>query len=65
MEMSNEAPTGDGRDRTLNNSEQLADFKAGVHLNVVFPPLNMDLIEIARSRFEQYKNCLRILLLYV
>ena len=37
----------------------------GVHLNVVFPLLNMSLIEVSRSRFEQYKNCLLILLLYV
>ena len=40
-------------------------LKAGVHLNVVFPPLNMGWIEISRSRFKQYKNCLLILLLYV
>ena len=29
-------------------------------MNVVFPPLNMDLIEISRSRLKQYKNCLLI-----
>ena len=40
-------------------------IKAGVHLNVVFPPLNMDLKETSRSRSEQYKNCQLILLLYV
>ena len=26
-------------------------IKAGVHMNVVFPPLNMGSIEISRSRF--------------
>ena len=34
--------------------------KAGVHLNVVFPPLNMSLIEIPRSRFKQSRNSLLI-----
>ena len=40
-------------------------IKAGVHMNVVFPPLNMGLIEISRSRFKQYKNCLLIPLFHV
>ena len=40
-------------------------IKVGFSLNVVFPPLNMCLIEISRSRFEQYKNSMLILLLYV
>ena len=31
-------------------------LKAGVHLNVVFPPLNMGLTEISRSRFKQCRN---------
>ena len=40
-------------------------FKAGVHLNVVYLPLNMGLIEISRSLFKQYKNCLLITQFYV
>ena len=31
-------------------------IKAGVHFNVVFPSLNMGLIEISRSRFKQSRN---------
>ena len=31
-------------------------IKAGVHLKVVFPPLNLGLMRISRSRFKQSKN---------
>ena len=31
-------------------------FKAGVHLKAVFTPLKISLMEISRSRFNQYKN---------
>ena len=34
-------------------------------MNVDFPPQNMGLIEISRSRFKQYKNCLHIPVLHV
>ena len=47
------------------STKRFERFKAGVHLNAVFSPLNMGLIEISRARFVQYKNCLLILLLYV
>ena len=40
-------------------------IKAVLHLNVVFKPLNMGLIEISRSRFKQYKNSSLISQFYV
>ena len=41
------------------------NLKAGLNLNVVFPLLDMGLIEIFRSRFKQYKNSIIIPLFYV
>ena len=38
----------------------MQSLKAGVHLNVVFPPLTMGLIEISRSRFKQSRNSMLI-----
>ena len=35
-------------------------FKAGVDLKAVFPPLNLGLMRISRSRFKQSKNSLLI-----
>ena len=40
-------------------------IKAGVHVNVVFPPLNMGLLDISRSRFKQSKNSMLISQFYV
>ena len=40
-------------------------FKAGVQRNVVFPPLNMGLIEISRSLFKPYRNSMLITQFYV
>ena len=37
----------------------------GVHLKAVFPPLNLGLIRISRSRFKQSKNSLLISQIYV
>ena len=31
-------------------------LKGGLHLNAIFPPLDMALMEISRSRFKQSKN---------
>ena len=31
-------------------------LKGGFNLNVIFPPLDMALMEISRSRFKQSKN---------
>ena len=39
--------------------------KAGVYLNVGFPPLNMKLIDITRSRFKQSRNSMLITQFYV
>ena len=39
--------------------------KGGVNLNAIFPPLDMALMEISRSRFKQYKNFMLIPLIYV
>ena len=39
--------------------------KAGVYLNVVFPPLNMGSIDISRSRFKQSRNPMLITQFYV
>ena len=36
------------------------NLQAGVHLNVVFPPLNMGLKEISCSRFRQSRNSMFI-----
>ena len=38
---------------------------AGVHLKAVFPPLNLGLIRISRSRFKQSKNSLLTSQIYV
>ena len=42
-----------------------ASFKAGVQLNVVFPPLNMVLIEKSRSRLKQPRKSMLIIQFYV
>ena len=39
--------------------------KVGVHLKAVFPPLNLGLMRISRSRFKQSKNYLLISQIYV
>ena len=40
-------------------------FKAGVHMNAIFSPLNVGLMKISRSRFKQSKNPLLISRSYV
>ena len=35
-------------------------LKGGVNLNAIFPPLDMALMEISRSRFKQSKNSMLI-----
>ena len=34
--------------------------KGGINLNAIFPPLDMALMEISRSRFKQSKNSMLI-----
>ena len=36
--------------------QDIAPFKAGVHLKAVFPPLNLGLMRISRSHFKKCKN---------
>ena len=43
------------------NHEKSSNTKAGVRLNVVFPPLNMGLIEISHSRFKTHYSHYTIL----
>ena len=38
----------------------LYKFKGGINLNAIFPPLDMALMEISRSRFKQSKNSMLI-----
>ena len=50
-----------GRDTSKNNlfsssPQSEYPFKAGIHLEAVFPPLNVGLMRISRSRFKQSKN---------
>ena len=40
-------------------------LNAGVHINVIFSPLNVGLMKISRSRFKQSKNPLLISRSYV
>ena len=47
------------------NNEDIYWLKAGVHLKAVFPPLNLGLMRISRSRFKQSKNSLLISQIYV
>ena len=35
-------------------------LKGGINLNAIFPPLDMALMEISRSRFKQSKNSMLI-----
>ena len=42
---------------TLSVNDQ---FKGGLYLKAVFPPLNLCLMGISRSRFKQYKNSMLI-----
>ena len=39
--------------------------KGGINLNAIFPPLDMALMEISRSRFKQSKNSMLIPWIYV
>ena len=41
------------------------ELKAGVHLKAVFPPLNLGLMRVSRSRLKQSKNSLLISQIYV
>ena len=43
----------------------LFSFKGGFNLNAIFPPLDMALMEISRSRFKQSKNSTLIPWTYV
>ena len=36
--------------------EQKKTLKGEVNLNAIFPPLDMALMDISRSRFKQFKN---------
>ena len=38
----------------------LKQFKGGINLNAIFPPLDMALMEISRSRFKQSKKSMLI-----
>ena len=38
------------------NSLQILNFKGAIHLNAIFPPLDMALMEISHSRFKQSKH---------
>ena len=40
-------------------------FKGGLYLKAVFPPLNLGLMQISRSRFKQSKNSMLISQIYV
>ena len=41
-------------------NENGGKLKGGINLNAIFPPLDMALMEISRSRFKQSKNSMLI-----
>ena len=44
----------------LNMKSEDEILKGGINLNAIFPPLDMALMEISRSRFKQSKNSMLI-----
>ena len=45
---------------SISQKDTTGPFKGGINLNAIFPPLDMALMEISRSRFKQSKNSILI-----
>ena len=43
--------------RTASRLLDSGEFKAGFYLKAVYPPRDLGLMRISRSRFKQSKNC--------